>query len=832
MKKIRFMFPILVSIVIMLIIFWYEGLYPFGDGTLIQVDADYQYVPILYRIYDFLHGNAGIIYDDIGMGNNIYVSMIIQGSIFSPLSLLLYFTSRDNIVNYFNIIVMIKICLLSLTSYIYIVRSYKVNEYYKIVFSILYAFSGWVLLNYFNVMWLDCIILFPLIVMYLDKLLKDGKYIGYIITLSMSLMISYYISYFILLFILFYSFMYIFLKLDGSKKEVVFRLGISTIIAILISSFSLLPALYQTFVSSRFNGDYTSGIISNVMNKSLYLILSSVFLVMFTILMGKYKKDGKNIYFYLILFFLFSIGILIEPINLSMHMGSYWSFPYRYSFITIFIMMMGSLYYISNYKIIGYDNCQKVRFILFMIFGLVLLYGNYLYCDDIRDSMIILNFDNIDIYIKILVMFIIIVVMIIISFSFSNKYFKYISFSIICLLQIFIYSSWSMYNIDGYYLSRDANDINNNMDIVNSGIDRYKMGYEYYTFDYGFMYNVSTLDNWLHILPDYELDIYNKLGYINDGTIVKSYGGTVFSDWLFNFKYLFDDEYKISNIYDMLDRYGKYYLYEYNYNSSFGYIYDDSKIYDYKYEDGFSLHNKIYRDIIGIDKDIVKIDNYNNLNVDNNNMYTLNYDIDELGYLYIDIFNDLEDISFIKVNGIDVEYIDDDNYIIELGIFDKDVKIEIGVKDIDYINFDIGFIKNKDIMELDGSNIDVMKIDNGYDIDLYNDIEDGRLFLPINNIDGLYAYVNGDKVNIDSYMDNFVSIKLDKGDNKIEIRYEMPLFKLGIILSILGIICLLLYRFIVPNKIVLNITYYVYIIVCILIYVYIYGYSIFKYWKY
>ena len=42
-------------------------------------------------------------------------------------------------------------------------------------------------------------------------------------------------------------------------------------------------------------------------------------------------------------------------------------------------------------------------------------------------------------------------------------------------------------------------------------------------------------------------------------------------------------------------------------------------------------------------------------------MYTLNYDIDELGYLYIDIFNDLEDISFIKVNGIDVEYIDDDN---------------------------------------------------------------------------------------------------------------------------------------------------------------------------
>ena len=831
MKKFRFMIPIFVSILIMFVIFLIGDLYPFGDGSLIQVDADYQYVPVLYRIYDFLHGNGNIIYDDIGMGNNIYISMIIQGSIFSPLSLLLYFTSRDNIVNYFNIIVMIKISLISLTSYIYIDRSYKVNEYYKIINSILYAFSGWVILNYFNVMWLDCIILFPLIVMYLDRLLNDGRYIGYIIMLSMSLMISYYISYFILLFILFYSFMYVFLKLDKcSVKKVVFRLGICTFIAILISSFSLLPALYQTFISSRFNGNYTSEIISNILNKSLYLILSSVFLVMFIILMSKYRKDTKNIFFYLILFFLFSIGILIEPVNLVMHMGSYWSFPYRYSFITIFIMMMGSLYYISNYKIVGYDNCQKIRFVLFILFGVVLLYGNYLYCDGIRDGMIILNFDDFDIYIKIIVMFIIIVVMVIISFSFSNKYFRYISFSIVCLLEIFVYSSWCMYYQDGYNLSRNANDINNNMNIVDSEIDRYKMGYEYYSFDYGFIYDVNTLDNWLHILPERELDIYKKLGYLNDGTIVKSYGGTVLSDWLFNFRYLIDDEYKISNIYNLLDRYGKYYLYQYNYDSGFGYIYDNSKVIkDDKYFDGFRLHNRMYRDILGIDRDIVNIDIYHNLDVDD--IYTLNYDIDELGYLYLYVYNNLKNIQFIKVNGKDVKYIDDENYIIELGIYDSDVKIEIGVKNIDSLSFDIGFIKYNYVMELESSDIDVFRRENGYDIELYNDIDNGRLFLPINNIDGLNAYVNDNKVDIDSYMNNFVSIKLDKGDNRIEIRYEMPLFKLGIILSIFGICCLLLYRFIIPNKIVLNITYYVYIGLCLMLYVYFYGYSMIRFWK-
>ena len=103
-RKLKYFIPSLITLGIVLIIFYCEKLYPFYNNSIVQVDADYQFIPALYRIYDFLHGTQGIIYDDIGLGNNIYISMIIQGSIFSPLSLLLYFTERDNIVNYFNII--------------------------------------------------------------------------------------------------------------------------------------------------------------------------------------------------------------------------------------------------------------------------------------------------------------------------------------------------------------------------------------------------------------------------------------------------------------------------------------------------------------------------------------------------------------------------------------------------------------------------------------------------------------------------------------------------------------------------------------------------------
>ena len=824
----KFIIPSLITLGILLILFCYQDLYPFSDKSIVQVDADYQFIPVLYRIYDFLHGSGNIIYDDIGLGNNIYISMVIQGSLFSPLNLLLYFTSRSNILCFFNILVIIKMCLISLTTYIYINKSFKVNEYYKIVFSILYAFSGWILLNYFNIMWIDSVILFPLIIMYLNKLLDNGKYIGYVITLSLSLMISYYITYFILLFILFYSFVYIFLKLDKNKiKKIILTLGISTFIAIMISSVSLLPCLYQTINSSRLDSFSTSGLFNNFMNKSLFLMLSSVFLVIYGMLISKYKSDRKNIYIYVILFILFGIGLFIEPINLAIHMGSYWSFPYRYSFITIFILMNGCIYYIGKYDFIGYKRYELYRFIIFILLGIVLVYVNKLYYEDIVDSLIVLDFDDIDIYKKILLVFIIVVFMIYTSISFNNKKYRYISFSIICLLQIFIYSGWTMYYNEGYFLTKNSNNINDNIDIINSELGRYKMGYKNYTPDYSFIYNVNTLDNWLHILPSSEINTYRDLGYRNTDTCIRSYGGTIFSDWLFNVKYIIDNNNNLDdNMYTLLDSYNGYYLYAYNYNSGFGLLYNkNNDLEDNVYYNSFDMQNYMYRDLFNIDKDIIKIDSYE---YEIEDSIKFNYKIDELGYLYLDI-NYKMDYLYINDEYIDI---DDVNYIIDLGMYSDDVSIEIGISNIDYINFTLGFVKYNDIMNLNSNVNNIRKMNNGYDIDVINDMDNGYLFLPINNITGLKAYVNDREIEIDSYLNNFVSIKLDDGNNNVRIRYEMPLFKLGIFISILGIICLLLLNKINVNCFILNITYYIYIIVCLLLYIYYYAYPFIKYYRY
>lgn len=834
-KKLKFIIPSLITLLLLLILFYFQGLYPFTNHSIVQVDADFQYIPVLYRIYDFLHGNAGILYDDIGLGNNIYASMIIQGSIFSPLSLLLYFTNRNNIVCFFNIIVIVKMCLLSLTIYIYINNKFKVSEYYKIIFSVLYSFSGWILLNYFNIMWLDSVILFPLIIMYLDKLIYNHKYYGYILTLSLSLIISYYISYFILLFILFYSFISIFIKLDKDKrKKSIYILGISTFIAILISSFSLLPALYQTFISNRFANlsSITGNIFDNFMNKSLYLLLSTIFLVFFGILLSKYKKDRKNVYCYLLLFILFGIGLFIEPINLAIHMGSYWSFPYRYSFITLFILMDASLYCLSKYKIQGYKQYEAFRFIIFLLFGILLIYLNNIFYKGIKDSQIVLDFDNVSEYINILTIFVLIGMMVILSLTFHTSKLKYTSFVLVCLIQIFIYSSWTMHYSDGYFLSRESNEINENMNLVHSNTGRYKMGYTIYTPDYGFIYNVNTLDNWLHVIPSKEINIYKRLGYGNSDTCVRSYGGTIFSDWLFNVKYLLSKQQNNTDMYTLIDQYEDNHLYQYNYHNGFGFVYhkeNDNELLEDS-DSSFNLQNKIYKELFDTDEDIIKINTYSFSPTSNN--ITLDYKVNKFGYIYLDMPND--NIAYIKVNNNYVSYTNfEENYIIDIGAYNSDITIEIGLKEyLNYFDLSIGFIDHDDIMNLKNNVHNVTKVSNGYDLILLNDKEQTYLFLPVNNIDGLKAYVNEKNVLIDNFMDDFVSIKLNKGKNEIKIRYEMPMFKLGLVLSILGIISLTIFRKIPINRVVLNVTYYIYIIVCILCYFYFYGYSLLKYYNF
>ena len=61
-------------------------------------------------------------------------------------------------------------------------------------FGISYALSGYMAAYSWNIMWLDCIILFPLIVLGLERLVREGKGLMYCMALGLSILSNYYIS--------------------------------------------------------------------------------------------------------------------------------------------------------------------------------------------------------------------------------------------------------------------------------------------------------------------------------------------------------------------------------------------------------------------------------------------------------------------------------------------------------------------------------------------------------------------------------------------------------------------------------------------------------------
>ena len=93
-------------------------------------------------------------------------------------------------------------CSLSMTWYLR--RHCKTFDFSAAMFGCAYGLSGYVLAYGWNIMWLDCIWLFPLIVYGLEHLAEGGGGLFYCLMLGLSVWCNYYISMMVCMFLAFY----------------------------------------------------------------------------------------------------------------------------------------------------------------------------------------------------------------------------------------------------------------------------------------------------------------------------------------------------------------------------------------------------------------------------------------------------------------------------------------------------------------------------------------------------------------------------------------------------------------------------------------------------
>ncbi len=192
-----------VPVMIMLVIFVIRGIYPFGDRSFLFSDMYHQYMPFFSEFMDKIKAGEGLDYSyKVGIGSNFLALYVYY--LASPLHWIAFLFPKEYLMEFMSYLTIVKIGFCGLTAHFYFERRTGKKEAAALLFAIFYALSGFMAAYNWNIMWLDCVILLPLILFGLEWLVKEGKGTMYCITLALSILTNYYISIMICIFLVLY----------------------------------------------------------------------------------------------------------------------------------------------------------------------------------------------------------------------------------------------------------------------------------------------------------------------------------------------------------------------------------------------------------------------------------------------------------------------------------------------------------------------------------------------------------------------------------------------------------------------------------------------------
>lgn len=193
----------LLPVLIMLVIFFAQKIFPFGDRSFLNIDMYHQYFPFLVEFYHKLKNGESLFYSwNTGIGSNFLALYVYY--LATPTNWLALLCPEQYLMEFISYMVIVKIGLCGLSFTYYIKKHFKTDSLMILCFSILYALSGYMAAYNWNVMWLDCIVLAPIIILGLEKLVNEGNSRLYCLTLALAILSNYYICIMICIFLVLY----------------------------------------------------------------------------------------------------------------------------------------------------------------------------------------------------------------------------------------------------------------------------------------------------------------------------------------------------------------------------------------------------------------------------------------------------------------------------------------------------------------------------------------------------------------------------------------------------------------------------------------------------
>ena len=194
-----------VSAGLMALIYFCMGI-PWLGNSVLTLDLNGQYVYFFESLHDMIYNcDAGMLYTWYRSLGGEYMG-IYAYYLASPFSWLVALMPSAIITESLYVMILLKIGCAGASMGWYLHKTYPTNKRNVVIFSALYALCAWSIMYGNNVMWLDTLILFPLVIYGADLILSGRNYLVYTLTLALTLLSHYYMGYMVCLFLVLYFF--------------------------------------------------------------------------------------------------------------------------------------------------------------------------------------------------------------------------------------------------------------------------------------------------------------------------------------------------------------------------------------------------------------------------------------------------------------------------------------------------------------------------------------------------------------------------------------------------------------------------------------------------
>lgn len=346
----------------------FVGAVPFGENSILWQDAEIQYIDFFNYLRTILSGENDVFYS---FSKNLGGEMVslLSYYLLSPFNLLFVFASEQTLPLVYTVVAVLKLSVCGLTFFHASAKLYGCKSIH-LAFSTAYALMAYNVIYCWSVMWLDGVLILPLLGLGLYDLWEGKTPWRYSLSLAYGLLTNFYIGYMLCIGSVLFSLVHM-LLMEGSIRQKAAAFGRflgASCIGGLASAFLWLPAFLGLLGGrAKFDGNAASILFNfNVLGLAGKLTAGSAsptqvvigtphifcgMLVLFLVLLLLLNRGiaGRHRLAVLGVLGVIFVSFVLRPINIIWHgFSPNYAFNFRYAFLFSYVMIMAAQYSLTR----------------------------------------------------------------------------------------------------------------------------------------------------------------------------------------------------------------------------------------------------------------------------------------------------------------------------------------------------------------------------------------------------------------------------------------------------------------------------------------------------